>query len=223
MNWLQRSLYILSKKISRQNLDHFIKKNIIPKSKKKINIINIGAGGEIEEYLKSIPNIKLISIDISSKTKPDILADISDKKFLKKIKVKPDYITCFEVLEHVNEPFKAIQNLFKLSTKKTVLLFSVPFIFPIHEEPYDFYRYTKYGLKYIFKNFSKVEISNRDGFIDNMFVLSVRLKFSKNYFLKLYAVISIFLYFLLFPLIKLIQFFIKFENITTGYLIKVKK
>ena len=104
-----------------------------------------------------------------------------------------------------------------------MLLFSVPFIFPIHEEPNDFYRYTKYGLKYIFKDFSKVEISNRDGFIDNIFVLSVRLKFSKNYLLKLYAVISIFLYFTLFPLIKLIQFFIKFENITTGYLIKVKK
>ena len=99
----------------------------------------------------------------------------------------------------------------------------MPFIFPIHEEPNDFYRYTRYGLKYIFKNFSKVEISNRDGFIDNIFVLSVRLKFSKNYFLKLYSLISILLYFILFPLIKFIQFFIKFENITTGYLIRVKK
>ena len=223
MNWLQRSLYILSKKISRQNLNSFIKENINSKNKKQINVLNIGAGGEIEEYLKSIPNIKLLSMDINSKTKPDIIADISDKKILKKIKIKPDYITCFEVLEHVKEPFKAIQNLFKLSTKKTVLLFSVPFIFPIHEEPNDFYRYTKYGLRYIFKDFSKVEITNRDGFIDNMFVLSVRLKFSKNYLLKLYAAISIFLYFTLFPLIKFIQFFIKFENITTGYLIKIKK
>jgi len=223
MNWLQRFLYILSKKITRQNLNSFIEKNINSKNKKRINILNIGAGGEIEEYLKSIPNIKLISIDINSKTKPDIIADISDEKFLNKIKIKPDYITCFEVLEHVKEPFKVIQNLFKLSTKKTVLLFSVPFIFPIHEEPNDFYRYTRYGLKYIFKNFSKVEISNRDGFIDNIFVLSVRLKFSKNYFLKLYALISMLLYFILFPLIKLIQFFIKFENITTGYLIRVKK
>ncbi len=223
MNWLQRSLYILSKKISRQNLNSFIKENINSKNKKQINVLNIGAGGEIEEYLKSIPNIKLLSMDINSKTKPDIIADISDKKILKKIKIKPDYITCFEVLEHVKEPFKAIQNLFKLSTKKTVLLFSVPFIFPIHEEPNDFYRYTKYGLRYIFKDFSKVEITNRDGFIDNMFVLSVRLKFSKNYLLKLYAAISIFLYFTLFPLIKFIQFFIKFENITTGYLIRIKK
>lgn len=223
MNWLQRSLYILSKKISRQNLNSFIRKNINSKNKKQINVLNIGAGGEIEEYLKSIPNIKLLSMDINSKTKPDIIADISDKKILKKIKIKPDYITCFEVLEHVKEPFKAIQNLFKLSTKKTVLLFSVPFIFPIHEEPNDFYRYTKYGLRYIFKDFSKVEITNRDGFIDNIFVLSVRLKFSKNYLLKLYAAISIFLYFTLFPLIKFIQFFIKFENITTGYLIRIKK
>ena len=99
----------------------------------------------------------------------------------------------------------------------------MPFIFPIHEEPNDFYRFTKYGLKYIFRNFSNVEILNRDGFIDNMFVLSVRLKFSKNYFLKSYALICIMLYFILFPLIKLIQFFIKFDKITTGYLIKVKK
>ena len=57
MNWLQRSLYILSKKITRQNLNSFIEKNINSKNKKTINLLNIGAGGEIEKYLKSIPNI----------------------------------------------------------------------------------------------------------------------------------------------------------------------
>tara|TARA_B100001057_G_scaffold326756_1_gene327032 strand:+ start:8305 stop:8976 length:672 start_codon:yes stop_codon:yes gene_type:complete len=223
MTWIKKIIYILSKKVTRQNLNTFIHRNIITNNKKKTKIINIGSGGEIEECLKSFENIEIISIDIDSKRKPDIVADISDKNFLKKIKVKPDYVTCFEVLEHVKDPFKAVHNLFKLSTKKTVLLFSVPFIFPIHDEPNDFYRFTKYGLKLIFKNFSKVEISNRDGFIDNMFVLSARLKFSRNYILKLYALASILLYFVILPLIKFIQFFIKFENITSGYLIKARK
>ena len=48
MNWLQRSLYILSKKITRQNLNSFIEKNINSKNKKTINLLNIGAGGEIK-------------------------------------------------------------------------------------------------------------------------------------------------------------------------------
>ena len=32
-------------------------------------------------------------------------------------------------------------------SKKGVLILSVPFVWPVHEEPYDFYRFTEYGLR----------------------------------------------------------------------------
>ena len=199
------------------------RKNISSIKKKKIKILNIGSGGEVERIIKEFNNIKLLSVDIDKKRKPDKVLDISSHDAPKKIKFLPDLIICLEVLEHIKEPHLAIRNLYKIANKNTHIILSVPFLFPIHDEPHDYYRFTKYGLKLLFKKFSKVEIVSRDGWLDNLFVLMVRLKFSKNYLLKLLAFSSVTTYIILFPIIKLIQKTIKFENITSGYLIKVKK
>ena len=223
MKIISKFILLLSKKVTRKNLDHLIKKNINNINKKKIKIINIGAGGHIQDLLKSIDNTEITSIDIDLKRRPDILGDISSKKVFAKIKIKPDVITCFEVLEHVKEPQKAINNLYKFSNKKTKLLFSIPFNFPIHDEPHDYYRYTKYGLKYLFKNFSNTEIIPRDGWLDTIFVFFIRLKFSKNYVLKILSILMLIVYFIFLPLINLIQKFLKFDKITTGYFIIANK
>ena len=47
-----------------------------------------------------------------------------------------------------------------------VAIYSVPFIWHLHEEPRDFYRYTKYGLDYLFKKvgFEVIEIKALSGF-----------------------------------------------------------
>ena len=45
-------------------------------------------------------------------------------------------------------------------------VYSVPFIWHIHEEPRDFYRFSKYGLEYIFKKagFEVLELKPLSGF-----------------------------------------------------------
>jgi 2-polyprenyl-3-methyl-5-hydroxy-6-metoxy-1,4-benzoquinol methylase len=175
MKFLSRIILLLSKKVTRKNLDHLIKQNINNIDNKKKKILNIGAGGYIQDLLESIDNTEITSIDIDLKRRPDILGDISSETVFTKIKIKPDVITCFEVLEHIKEPQKAINNLYKFSNKKTKLLFSVPFNFPIHDEPHDYYRYTKYGLEYLFKNFSNTQVIPRDGWLDTIFVFFIRL------------------------------------------------
>jgi hypothetical protein len=223
MKFLSRIILLLSKKVTRKNLDHLIKQNINNIDNKKKKILNIGAGGYIQDLLESIDNTEITSIDIDLKRRPDILGDISSETVFTKIKIKPDVITCFEVLEHIKEPQKAINNLYKFSNKKTKLLFSVPFNFPIHDEPHDYYRYTKYGLEYLFKNFSNTQVIPRDGWLDTIFVFFIRLKFSKNYVLKILSIFMLIVYFVFLPLIDLIQKFLKFDKITTGYFIIANK
>jgi SAM-dependent methyltransferase len=72
--------------------------------------------------------------------------------------------TC--VLEHLEEPQIAINECFRVLKPGGYAIFSVPFIWHLHEEPRDFFRYSKYGLEYIFKkaDFEIIEIDALSGF-----------------------------------------------------------
>ncbi len=219
------SIIKLTKLISRKNLYKLIQQEIdlIKIQKKKIKVLNIGSRGDIEIFIKKNKNLKLMSMDISKKRKPDIVYDISKNDVKKRIKFNPDVITIFEVLEHVKNPDKAVQNIYKILKKKDVCLCSVPFNFHIHDEPNDFYRFTNYGLKYLFRNFQHVEIKRRNGWLESIFVNFVRLYFEKNYFSKLIGLGFTILYFFFYPLIIIVQKIFISNKLTTGYFVKAIK
>ena len=77
-----------------------------------------------------------------------------------------DSALCTAVLEHLEEPEQAIRECFRVLRPGGVALYSVPFIWHLHEEPRDFYRFSKYGLKYLFERagFEIVEIDALSGF-----------------------------------------------------------
>lgn len=57
-----------------------------------------------------------------------------------------DSILCTEVLEHVPDPVAALQEMRRVTRTHGVLLLTVPLSEQLHEEPYDFYRFTRYAL-----------------------------------------------------------------------------
>ena len=77
-----------------------------------------------------------------------------------------DTALCTQVLEHLEEPEKALRECYRVLKPGGYALYSVPFIWHLHEEPRDFYRYTIYGLKYLFEKvgFSIIEIHPLSGF-----------------------------------------------------------
>ncbi len=62
-----------------------------------------------------------------------------------------DSALCTAVLEHLEEPEAAIRECHRVLRAGGVALYSVPFIWHLHEEPRDFVRFTKYGLRYLFE------------------------------------------------------------------------
>ena len=76
-----------------------------------------------------------------------------------------DTITCFEVLEHIENPFKAISELRRVIKIEGKLILSVPHLSRLHDVPHDYFRYTKYGLKSILENngFKVLDIKARGG------------------------------------------------------------
>ena len=77
-----------------------------------------------------------------------------------------DTILCTAVLEHLEEPDKAIKEANRVLKKKGYAVYTVPLFWHLHEEPRDFYRYTKYGLKYLFEKngFEIVKLKPLSGF-----------------------------------------------------------
>jgi len=60
-----------------------------------------------------------------------------------------DYILCNQVLEHVFEPGLFLRELLRVLRPGGQLLMTVPFVWDEHEQPYDFARYSSFGLAYL--------------------------------------------------------------------------
>jgi SAM-dependent methyltransferase len=77
-----------------------------------------------------------------------------------------DSAICTAVLEHLEEPEQALRECFRILKPGGKAIYSVPFIWHLHEEPRDFYRFSKYGLEYLFKKvgFEVIEIKSLSGF-----------------------------------------------------------
>ena len=224
---LKQSLRKLSKNISRKNLFNFIEvyiKKIENETGElnEIKVLNVGSGGDIEKYLRSIFKF-VYSVDIEEKRKPNQVIDICDKKQLSKLMFEPKLICIFEVLEHTKNPISAVNNIYEVLDEGGYVLFSSPFIFHIHDEPYDFYRFTKYGLKHLFRDFTEVEILSRNGWFETILVLFVRLRLEKSLMGKVIGNAFIFLYYLLTPVTWLLQKSITSDKMTTGYFLYAKK
>lgn len=78
-----------------------------------------------------------------------------------------DSVICLEVLEHIPDPFRALHELSRVLNPNGICIISVPHLSRIHEEPYDFYRYTKYGLQYMLEaaGFEILQIEVRGGLL----------------------------------------------------------
>lgn len=62
-----------------------------------------------------------------------------------------DTILCSEVLEHLTDPERAVREMARVLASGGKLVLTTPFVYPIHEAPHDYRRFTFYGLKRLFQ------------------------------------------------------------------------
>ena len=75
---------------------------------------------------------------------PDVFADAARLPF-------PDqsleYVTCLEVLEHVQDPGAVVAEIARVLRPGGRAWISMPFLYPVHDAPHDYQRYTADGIR----------------------------------------------------------------------------
>lgn len=107
--------------------------------------------------------------------KADIVSDLN--KPLPIESEVADTVTSFQVMEHLSEPQIMLNEAHRILKKGGNIVLTVPFQWWVHEAPYDYFRYTPYGLKYMFEKagFVDIVVTANTGFI-SMWILKM------NYF-----------------------------------------
>ena len=135
-------------------------------------ILDVGGGRKfgkgMGEYAPLFKNHDYKTLDNVSEYQPDILGDI---KAIPLADNSVDAVICRAVLEHIDDPFKAVAEMHRVLKTGGRCLVSLPFLYPYHaEKGYygDFYRYTADGVKYMFHNFSQMEMIKIRGLVETM-------------------------------------------------------
>jgi len=127
-------------------------------------VIDVGCGNMT---YRSVILCKVLDYDTMDKTKhlPEIKfqGDVQDMHFIK----DETYDTAISIsmLEHVQNPFKAIAEMHRILKKGGKLIVSAPMLYRLHEEPYDFFRFTKYAFQHLLEStgFKVIQIKPQAG------------------------------------------------------------
>ena len=84
-----------------------------------------------------------------------------------------DVILCLNVLEHVYQFQRALENLHRALRPGGQLFLGVPAYYPLHDEPADYWRFTEHSLRRLLEPYATVEILH-SGFRRYPFAYHVR-------------------------------------------------
>ena len=173
-NLINKNLISVIKKIK---ISDFYLKNkkdfrdhILNEIKSQDDVLDIGRAMR-DRHQKINCNI-LETLDVNDfGSYPDIICDICSD--ITGLENKYDKIICIAILEHVYDPFKAVQNLNKMLKNNGIIYGMVPYLYHYHAPQdlkfQDYIRFSKDALAYLFKDFQSIELYPIRGRISSSF------------------------------------------------------
>ena len=166
------------KKLVRKKLNKFIEGH-----KTDLKVLDLGCGNS--PYASLFSN--RVGFDFEMNRGVDVIGDAHNLPFENE---SFDMILCSEVLEHLIDPKKAISEMNRVLKFGGKLVLTTRFIFPIHDAPHDYWRFTRYGLLELFKDWKIEKIIEEYDTIDTLAVIFQRIGFqSRARLLKYFNII----------------------------------
>ncbi len=135
------------KKLTRQKLEKFLELHATDEK-----VLDVGSGNS--SYGKFFPN--RLTLDYDPLRKPDVVADACHLPFEDN---SYHTIICTEMLEHVIDPKQVAREFYRVLDTGGKLILTTRFVYPFHDAPEDYWRFTPSTLKHIFSDFSSVAIT----------------------------------------------------------------
>ncbi|NCN58544.1 hypothetical protein COW99_00485 [Candidatus Roizmanbacteria bacterium CG22_combo_CG10-13_8_21_14_all_38_20] len=114
-------------------------------------LLDIGSGHS--PYHKYFKKTRYLTNDIKQNENKtiDIIGNI--EKGLPKVKSSSlDYVICTQVIEHLTDPQLAFKEFNRMLKPNGKLFLTTNFLYQIHMAPYDYYRFTSFGLEHLGKS-----------------------------------------------------------------------
>ena len=121
----------------------------------KVNSI-LDVGSKKQRYEGLLGSSTYCCVDITPSPNVDFVCDAHDLPFADN---SFDLVLLIEVLEHLENPQKALDEIYRVLRSDGNLILSTRFIFPYHGDPKDFFRFTPEGLSTLMKGFDETTIS----------------------------------------------------------------
>ncbi|WP_317925625.1 class I SAM-dependent methyltransferase [Cupriavidus sp. TA19] len=112
-------------------------------------VLDAGAGDAPYKHLLS--HAVYESVDFEKMDKPYAKSTyVCDLKDIPVEDNRYDFILFNQVMEHVPDPRLVLKELFRVLKADGQLIYTAPLFYEEHGQPYDFYRYTSFGVKHLF-------------------------------------------------------------------------
>jgi SAM-dependent methyltransferase len=110
-------------------------------------VIDVGCG--VQPYRALVERFRSY-VGFDSPSRPDSAANadvFGDATALPFADASADLMLCTEVMEHVPDPAAMIAEIRRVLCPGGHLVLTVPFMWQLHDEPYDYWRFTEFGLR----------------------------------------------------------------------------
>lgn len=119
-------------------------------------VLVVGGGEDAHGLGNLISQLEVSSVtfDIYSSTLTDFVADAHSIPLLDQ---SVDCVAIQAVLEHVLEPWRVVEEIYRVLRPGGVVYAETPFMQQVHEGPYDFMRFTESGHRWLFRKFELID------------------------------------------------------------------
>lgn len=120
-------------------------------------VLDLG-GGNKADYIDLWSNVgEYVSVNIDEAMEPSVIMSVEDSLPLPTNHFS--YVIALNLLEHVYQPLKVVDNAYKHTAPGGWFVGAVPFMHQIHGSPHDFYRYTESALTRMLTEAGFVQVS----------------------------------------------------------------